>query len=108
MRILAENPPPILTMQGATPETDGQGGLVPAPKAGQEGYVLLGSGLWVPLTADLVTSGLAAVAKSGAYSDLSGKPSLAAVASSGSYNDLTDKPSLAAVASSGSYNDLTD
>jgi hypothetical protein len=37
--------------------------------------------------------GLAAVASSGAYSDLTGIPSLSTVATSGSYNDLTDKPS---------------
>lgn len=45
------------------------------------------------LSASLV-SGLAAVATSGAYSDLSGKPSLATVATSGSYNDLSNKPNL--------------
>lgn len=33
---------------------------------------------------------------------------LAAVATSGSYNDLTDTPNLATVATSGSYNDLTN
>lgn len=48
--------------------------------------------------------GLASVATSGAYSDLSGAPALASVATSGSYNDLSDKPSQF----SGSYNDLTD
>lgn len=48
--------------------------------------------------------GLASVATSGAYSDLSGAPALAAVATSGSYNDLSDKPSQF----SGSYNDLTN
>jgi len=66
--------------------------------------------------------GLATVATSGAYSDLSGAPALAAVATSGdyndlsntpapfsgSYNDLTDAPALADVATSGSYNDLLD
>lgn len=62
--------------------------------------------------------GLAAVATSGSYNDLSDKPSQF----SGSYTDLTDKPSLfdgdyssltgapalAPVATSGSYNDLSD
>ena len=38
-------------------------------------------------------TGLSAVATTGAYADLSGKPSLATVATSGSYNDLADKPS---------------
>jgi hypothetical protein len=63
---------------------------------------------------------LATVATSGAYADLSGKPTLATVATSGayadlsgkptlfsgSYTDLTNKPSLSTVATSGSYNDL--
>ena len=37
---------------------------------------------------------LAAVANSGAYSDLSGTPTLASVATSGSYNDLSNKPTI--------------
>jgi len=45
---------------------------------------------------------------SGAYTDLTGKPSLATVATSGAYSDLSGTPSLAAVATSGSYNDLSD
>lgn len=59
---------------------------------------------------------------SGAYADLTGKPSLATVATSGSYADLTNrpnifsgayadltgKPNLATVATSGSYNDLSN
>lgn len=51
--------------------------------------------------------GLATVATSGAYADLSGKPSLATVATSGSYTDLSGKPVLATVATSGSYTDLS-
>lgn len=50
---------------------------------------------------------LAAVAYSGAYGDLSGRPSLAAVATSGAYGDLSGRPSLATVATSGAYSDLT-
>lgn len=50
---------------------------------------------------------LATVATTGAYSDLTGKPTLATVATSGAYNDLTGKPSLATVATTGAYNDLT-
>ena len=63
---------------------------------------------------------LATVATSGAYSDLSGKPTLfsgaysaltgaptlSAVATSGSYSDLSGKPTLASVATSGNYSDL--
>ncbi|MFK3738959.1 hypothetical protein [Massilia sp. TN1-12] len=41
---------------------------------------------------------------SGSYADLSGKPTLF----SGAYADLTGKPAFAAVATTGSYNDLTD
>jgi hypothetical protein len=52
-------------------------------------------------------SGLAPVAVSGAYADLTGKPVLAPVATSGAYADLTGKPVLAAVATSGAYADLT-
>jgi hypothetical protein len=47
---------------------------------------------------------LSAVATSGLYSDLSGKPTLF----SGAYADLTGKPTLATVATTGSYNDLAD
>ena len=48
-----------------------------------------------------LSNGLATVATSGSYNDLTDKPTF-----SGSYNDLTDKPNLATVATSGSYNDL--
>jgi hypothetical protein len=52
-------------------------------------------------------SGLATVATSGAYSDLSGKPTLATVATSGAYADLSGTPSLATVATTGAYSDLS-
>jgi hypothetical protein len=68
-----------------------------------DGYVLYwnnGAGKWQ-------AEALAAVAKTGAYSDLTGKPSLARVATSGAYGDLTGKPALAAVALSGAYSDLS-
>lgn len=54
------------------------------------------------------TLGLATVATSGAYGDLSGTPSLATVAATGAYGDLSGTPALATVATTGSYNDLTD
>lgn len=41
--------------------------------------------------------GVSAVGKTGAYSDLTGKPSFATVATSGSYADLTSKPSIPSV-----------
>lgn len=53
-------------------------------------------------------AGLHAVASSGAYADLSGKPSLHAVATSGAYADLSGTPTLSTVATSGSYNDLAN
>ena len=53
-------------------------------------------------------SGLSTVAHSGAYTDLSNKPSLATVATSGSYTDLSNKPTLATVAGTGSYTDLSN
>ena len=51
---------------------------------------------------------LSLVATTGNYTDLSGKPSLATVATSGAYTDLTGKPSLATVATSGDYNSLVN
>lgn len=60
------------------------------------------------LAAKANTADLASVAFSGAYADLSGKPSLATVATSGAYSDLSGKPNLATVATSGSYNDLSN
>lgn len=50
---------------------------------------------------------LATVATSGAYADLTGKPTLATVATSGAYADLSGKPSLATVATTGAYADLS-
>lgn len=50
---------------------------------------------------------LHAVSVSGAYTDLSGRPSLSAVATSGLYSDLTGVPSLSVVALSGAYSDLS-
>ena len=41
---------------------------------------------------------------SGAWADVTGKPTFAAIATSGSYNDLLNRPTLF----SGSYNDLTN
>ena len=49
------------------------------------------------------TLGLATVASTGAYGDLSGTPSLGAVATSNDYDDLSNKPTLF----SGNYADLS-
>lgn len=43
-------------------------------------------------------TGLATVATTGAYADLSGKPTLATVATTGAYSDLTGKPTLGTAA----------
>lgn len=40
---------------------------------------------------------LAAVARSGAYADLSGRPTLAAVSATGAYSDLSGKPTIPAI-----------
>ena len=62
-----------------------------------------------------LSNGLATVARSGSYNDLTDKPTFSGSYNdltdkptlfSGSYNDLTDKPTLATVATSGDYNDL--
>ena len=62
-----------------------------------------------------LSNGLATVARSGSYNDLTDKPTFSGSYNdltdkptlfSGSYNDLTDKPTLATVATSGSYDDL--
>jgi hypothetical protein len=71
---------------------------------------------------DTKVAALAAVASTGAYADLTGKPTLfdgtwasltgkptfATVATSGLYSDLSGKPVLATVATSGSYTDLSN
>ena len=57
--------------------------------AGRTGAVVLSS-------ADI--SGLATVATSGAYSDLSGTPTLATVATTGAYSDLSGTPTLGTAA----------
>ncbi|WP_200875330.1 hypothetical protein, partial [Sphingobium indicum] len=53
-------------------------------------------------------TGLADVATTGDYDDLSNQPSFATVATTGAYSDLTGRPTLATVATSGSYNDLSN
>jgi hypothetical protein len=50
---------------------------------------------------------LADVAKTGAYADLSGTPTLATVATTGAYADLSGTPTLATVATTGAYADLS-
>src|SRR5210317_2399853 len=60
--------------------------------AGRTGAVVLSAG---------DVSGLATVATSGAYSDLSGTPSLATVATTGAYSDLTGTPTLGTAAAEG-------
>lgn len=52
-------------------------------------------------------SGLAPVATSGSYADLTDAPTLSKVATTGSYADLTHAPALSPVATTGVYADLT-
>jgi hypothetical protein len=76
---------------------------------GPAGSVNSGVALFDGTSGKLLKDGgaLATVATSGAYADLSGKPSLATVATTGAYADLSGKPTLATVATSGAYADLT-
>ena len=69
---------------------------LPAATTSILGGVIVGSGL-------SVTSGTISTNFDGAYSSLSGKPTLANVATTGSYSDLTNTPSLF----SGAYADLS-
>jgi hypothetical protein len=69
---------------------------LPAATTTTLGGVIVGSGL-------SVTAGTISTVFDGAYSSLSGTPSLATVATSGSYTDLINKPTLF----SGAYADLT-
>lgn len=39
-------------MQGADPDRDGQGGIVPAPKAGQHNHFLRGDGKWAKIATE--------------------------------------------------------
>jgi len=98
----------ISTMTGTLTATHGGTGLTAIGTSKQ--YLRTNAGAtaleYVALAASDVT-GLATVATSGAYADLSGKPALATVATSGAYSDLTGKPTLAAVATSGAYSDLS-
>lgn len=60
---------------------------------GTTSQAMRGNGTVGTLPVSAIT-GLAAVATSGNYTDISGKPSLATVATSGSYNDLSNKPAV--------------
>ena len=52
-------------------------------------------------------AGLSTVATTGAYSDVTGTPTLATVATTGAYSDVTGTPTLATVATTGAYSDVT-
>lgn len=123
----------ISTMTGTLAVTHGGTGLAALGSAKQ--YLRVTSAgtatEWASLAAADMT-GLATVATSGSYADLSNKPTipaaqvnsdwnastgvaqilnkptLATVATTGAYSDLTGKPTLATVATSGSYADLTN
>jgi hypothetical protein len=123
----------ISTMTGTLAVTHGGTGLAALGSAKQ--YLRVTSAgtatEWASLAAADV-SGLATVATSGSYADLSNKPTipaaqvnsdwnatsgvaqilnkptLATVATTGAYSDLTGKPTLATVATTGSYTDLSN
>jgi hypothetical protein len=98
----------VSTMTGTLAAAHGGTGLTALGTAKQ--YLRTNAGAtaleYVALAASDVT-GLATVATSGLYSDLTGTPTLATVATSGAYTDLTGKPVLATVATSGAYSDLS-
>lgn len=79
-------PVAIPTMTGASSSTNGSEGLVPAPSAGDQDRYLKADGTWGAITAythpsthpaSMIT-GLATVAKSGSYNDLTNKPTIPA------------------------------
>lgn len=79
-------PVAIPTMTGASSSTNGSEGLVPAPSAGDQDRYLKADGTWGVITAYTHPSSHPASMITG----------LAAVATSGSYDDLTDKPTIPA------------
>jgi len=114
---------------GATYNSAGTEGLVPAPSAGDEDSFLMGDGTWrsvtIPTnTSDLINDGdgngttyvldtsLATVATSGEYSDLLNTPTIPSATSEltndgdGGGNTYVLDTSLATVATSGEYSDL--
>jgi hypothetical protein len=58
-------------------------------------------------TLKALIAALAPVAASGAYADLTGRPSLATVATSGAYADLTGKPTIPAAQVNSDWNAIT-
>jgi len=56
--------------------------------------VTIGGNLSLTGTMSVAGSGLATVATTGSYSDLSGTPTLATVATTGDYDDLTNTPTI--------------
>ena len=79
-------PVAIPTMAGASSSTNGSEGLVPAPSAGDQDRYLKADGTWGAITAYTHPSTHPASMITG----------LATVATSGSYNDLTNKPTIPA------------
>ena len=79
-------PVAIPTMTGASSSTNGSEGLVPAPSAGDQDRYLKADGTWGAITAYTHPSTHPASMITG----------LATVATSGSYNDLTNKPTIPA------------
>lgn len=88
-----------LPTSGVTAATYGSATTSPEIAVDKYGRITSAASKTISIAAGNV-SGLATVATTGAYADLSGAPSLATVATSGKYTDLTDVPAnLAALAS---------
>jgi hypothetical protein len=92
-------------IKGDTGASGTGSGDVTGPASSVSGHIATFNGT----TGKIIQDGgaLALVATSGAYADLSGKPTLALVATSGLYSDLSGTPTLATVATTGAYSDLT-
>jgi len=69
-------------------------GIASGATANSSNAVLLARANHTGTQAATTITGLATVATSGVYSDLTGRPTLATVATSGSYTDLTNQPTL--------------
>lgn len=101
-----------LADSGVVATTYGSASNVPRVIVDAKGRVTGASNVAIGIAAGAV-SGLAAVATSGSYNDLSNKPSIPGQvnadwnATSGA-SQILNKPSLATVATSGSYNDLSN
>jgi hypothetical protein len=91
------------TVTGLTAAAYGSATKVPEVTVDTTGRITAISSVNIGIGAAAV-SGLAAVATTGAYTDLSGRPALATVATTGGYGDLSGRPTLATSATTDTTN----